>query len=103
MHQLKQKGLLKASTNAYCRGQVILEDLCGLLLRFRMKTIGLASDIEKAFLHVGLHVADRDVTRSLWLTDIRKPVQRQLTSLQIRKTTFWNHFKPVSTCHYNYT
>ena len=32
------------------RGLVILEDLCGLLLRFRMKRIGIIADIEKAFL-----------------------------------------------------
>ena len=41
-----------------------------------MKKIGLVSDIEKAFLQVGLHEADRDVTRFLWLKDIQKPVSK---------------------------
>ena len=56
------------------RGPVILEDLCGLLLRFRTKKIGIIADIEKAFLQIGIHESDRDVTRFLWLKDVNKPV-----------------------------
>ena len=51
------------------RGPVILPDLYGLLLRFRMSPVGIIADIEKAFLNVGLQVSDRDVTRFLWLRD----------------------------------
>ena len=72
----KIKRSAKSLNECLYRGPVILEDLCGLLLRFRMKKIGLVSDIEKAFLQVGLHEADRDVTRFLWLKDIRKPVSK---------------------------
>ena len=56
------------------RGPVILEDLCGLLIRFRTKKIGMIADIEKAFLQIGIHDTDRDVTRFLWLNDINKPI-----------------------------
>ena len=51
------------------RGLVILPDLCGLLIRFRLSPIAVIADIEKAFLSVGLQAADRDVTRFLWLKD----------------------------------
>ena len=73
----KIKRNAKSLNECLYRGPVILEDLCGLLLRFRMKKIGLVSDIEKAFLQVGLHEADRDVTRSLWLKDIQKSVSKE--------------------------
>ena len=73
----KVKRNTKSLNECLYRGPVILEDLCGLLLRFRMKKIGLVSDIEKAFLQVGLHEADRDVTRFLWLKDIQKPVSKE--------------------------
>ena len=49
------------------RGPVILEDLVAILMRFRFHKIGFVSDIEKAFLQIGLQDHDRDVTRFLWL------------------------------------
>ena len=45
----------------------MLPELTGLLLRFRLSPIAIISDIEKAFLNVGLQAKDRDVTRFLWL------------------------------------
>ena len=69
----KIKRSVKSLNECLYKGPVILEDLCGLLLRFRMKKIGLVSDIEKAFLQVELHEVARDVTRFLWLKDTQKP------------------------------
>ena len=65
------------------RGPVILEDLCGLLIRFRTKKIGIVANIETAFHQVAVRQKDRDVTRFLWLKDIMK----QLTTDNI--ATYW--------------
>ena len=54
-------------------GPTFLNDLCGILLRFRVHRYGLSTDIEKAFLHVNLDEADRDYTRFLWLSDPSDP------------------------------
>ena len=56
------------------RGPVILDDLCGFLLRYRMKKTGVVADIEKTFLQVALQPKERDVTRFLWLKDLKQPV-----------------------------
>ena len=56
------------------RGPVILEDICGLLMRFRTKKIAMVADIEKAFLQIELQPKERDVTRFLWLKDMNSPV-----------------------------
>ena len=47
-------------------GPPFLNDLCTILLRFRLHNYALSTDVEKAFLHVRLHEADRDFTRFLW-------------------------------------
>ena len=51
------------------RGPIILPDLCGLLLRFRLYPIIVLADIKKAFLQVGLQEKERSTTRFLWLKD----------------------------------
>ena len=56
------------------RGPVILEDICGLLMKFRTKKIGIVANIEQAFLQFGLQPKERDVRRFLWLKDINLPV-----------------------------
>ncbi len=47
-----------------------MEDLSGIIMRFRMNRIAISCDIEKALLQVGLQKQDRDVTRFLWLKDL---------------------------------
>ena len=42
-------------------------DLCDILIRFRLHTIALVADIEKAFHQLGLQKSQRDVTRFIWL------------------------------------
>ena len=69
----KTKRENKSLNECLLQGPVILEDLCGLLLRFRTHKIGLASDIEKAFLQVGLQEMEFDITRFLWLKDLNIP------------------------------
>ncbi|XP_065891574.1 uncharacterized protein [Dysidea avara] len=53
------------------RGPVLLPDLCGILLRFRIQPIVMLADIEKAFLQVGIQEMDRDVTRFLWFKNLQ--------------------------------
>ncbi|XP_045174723.2 uncharacterized protein LOC123536021 [Mercenaria mercenaria] len=55
------------------RGPVLLHDLCGLLMRFRLHNIAIIADIEKAFLHIGLQESERNVTRFLWLKSCENP------------------------------
>ena len=56
------------------RGPVGLEDLCGLLLRFRLRPVAILSDIEGAFLQIGVRPSERDVTRLLWLKNLNDKV-----------------------------
>ena len=56
------------------RGPVLLHNLVGILLRFRLNRVALSCDVEKAFLQVGLQEPDRDVTRFLWVRDIHQPL-----------------------------
>ena len=44
-------------------GPSLVNDLCSILLHFRIHKFALSTDIEKAFLHVKLDDSDRDFTR----------------------------------------
>ena len=50
-----------------------LNDLTSILMRFRIHSYAATTDIEKAFLHIGLDEKDRDVTRFLRPSDINNP------------------------------
>ena len=66
----KTKMSNKSLNECLYRGPVLLKDLCGILLRFRLNRVGIVADIEKAFLQIGLQSNQRDVTRFLWLKDL---------------------------------
>lgn len=48
-------------------GPLLLNSLTGILLRFRIHSIVILADIEKAFLQVSLQESDRDYTKLLWV------------------------------------
>ncbi|VDK88083.1 unnamed protein product [Onchocerca ochengi] len=62
----------KRLNEALYRGPIMLPDLVGVLLRFRMMKIAIIADIEKAFLPLGLQYKERNCTRILWQNDIDK-------------------------------
>ena len=64
-----------------------LNELTDILVRFRLNPVALASDIEKAFLHVGLHEQDRNVTRFLWTSDPNNPAS-ELTTYRFKSVLF---------------
>ena len=63
----KTKTENKSLNECLHKGPVMLQDLTGILLQFRLNRIALVSDIEKAFLQVSLADESRDITRFLWL------------------------------------
>ena len=83
-----KKGSQSLNENLH-RGPIILEDLCGLLMRFRLNRVALIADVEKAFHQVGLQPEDRDVTRFLWLKDATKPtLENNVQELRFTRVPF---------------
>ena len=69
----KQSPDLPSLNDCLNPGPPFLNDLCAILIRFRLHNIAFSSDIEKAFLHVHLDKADRNFTRFLWLSNPADP------------------------------
>lgn len=67
----------KSLNECLYRGPLMLEDLTSLIVKFRYHQIGISADVEKAFLQIGLQEKDRDVTRFLWIKDLKKPVSEE--------------------------
>ena len=74
-------------------GDLPLNDLCGILLRFRLHTYALSTDIEQAFLHVNLAEHDRDFTRFLWLSNPSDP-ESTFTTYRFKVVLFGSASSP---------
>ena len=74
-----------------------LNDLTGILIRFRMNKFAITTDIEKAFIHVSLDEKDRDVTRFLWLKDPSNPIS-SLTTYRFKAVLFGATCSPFILC-----
>jgi hypothetical protein len=66
-----------------------MPEIPAIMMRFRRARIAVVGDIQAAFLQLELRERDRDVTRFLWLKDIRSPPSRQnLRILRYRRVAF---------------
>ena len=64
-------------------GQSIMD----IVLRFRVHSVALMSDIEKAFLMISVSPTDRDVLRFLWIDDVAKD-DPQIITLRFTRVVF---------------
>lgn len=79
----------KSLNDCLYRGPVILPDLAGLLIRFRLSNYPCLSDIQGAFLTLVLEEPDREVAKFLWVRDIKKPLNKSnLIVYRFRKVAF---------------
>ena len=74
--------------NCLLRGQPQLNDLCCIILRFRLHSVELCAGIKKVFQHIQLHKDNRDWTRFLWLSDPQDPNSEFVT---YRSSPIWCH------------
>ena len=51
------------------RGLILLQNLTGILLRFRLNKIATVADIERTFLQIRLQDDAKDISRFFWLKD----------------------------------
>ena len=47
-------------------GATVQNDLCSIILRFRVVLVALSADIEKMYRQVALDVPDKDFHRIIW-------------------------------------
>ena len=68
----KTKQNAKSLNDCLYRGPIMLPDLCGLVMRFRLPPVAILADVEKVFLQIGIQPPARDFTRFLWYRDPSK-------------------------------
>ncbi|XP_071176408.1 uncharacterized protein [Mytilus edulis] len=83
----RQSSQLPSLNDCLMNTPPILNELTKILIRFRLNLVAIVTDIEKAFLHVGLHEQDRDVTRFLWLDNPVDP-QSDLATYRFNSVLF---------------
>ena len=93
----KTQKTAKSLNDCLHRGPLLLPDLCGLLLRCRLSPVVLLAETEKAFLQVGLHPADRDATRFLFVQGSLETYifEQQPRSVPFLPCTFWRNQQPL--------
>jgi len=79
-------------------GQSQLDDLCCIILRFRLHPVGICMDIEKAFLHIQLHKDDRDHARFFWSSDPQNP-DSEFVTFRFRVVLFCTPFMLNAALH----
>ena len=65
----RESSLLASLNDCLSNEPPEINDIVGILLRFRQNVFAVTTDIEKAFLNVGLEESDRDATRFFWYRD----------------------------------
>ena len=72
------------------RGPIVLPNMCGVLIRFRLYLIVVLADIEKAFLQINVQEQDGNVMKFLWYTDPTRPekVEGNLSTYRFCRVPF---------------